>query len=109
MIRVIVIDDHALVRQGFVRLINAADGMTVCAEAGSGEEGDNCIAVGFGSGKLLEQSEPPASGLGAGDGEFEGGLAAGVAEDINLAKRCASWRLPLQLHESGLGVCLLPN
>ena len=39
MIRVIVIDDHALVRQGFVRLINAADGMTVCAEAGSGEEG----------------------------------------------------------------------
>ena len=39
MIRVIVIDDHALVRQGFVRLINAAEGMTVCAEAASGEEG----------------------------------------------------------------------
>jgi hypothetical protein len=37
--------------------------------------------------KLLEQSEPPASGLGAGDGEFEGVLALGAAEDRRAGKQ----------------------
>ena len=39
MIKVLVVDDHAIVRQGFVRLINSDPELEVCAEAGSGEEG----------------------------------------------------------------------
>ena len=39
MIRVLVIDDHAIVRQGYVKLISSFPEMTVCSEADSGEEG----------------------------------------------------------------------
>ena len=39
MIRVVVVDDQALVRAGFVALLNASDGIEVVGEAGQGEEG----------------------------------------------------------------------
>ena len=36
---------------------------------------------------MLEQSEPPASCLVAGEGEFEGGFAGGMAEDRGAGKQ----------------------
>ena len=39
MIKVLVVDDHAIVRQGYVRLINADPELEVCGEASSGEDG----------------------------------------------------------------------
>jgi DNA-binding NarL/FixJ family response regulator len=37
-VRILVVDDHAVVRQGLKTILNAQDGWTVCAEAKSGEE-----------------------------------------------------------------------
>ena len=39
MIRVLVVDDHAIVRQGYVKLISSFPDMQVCSEADSGEKG----------------------------------------------------------------------
>jgi DNA-binding NarL/FixJ family response regulator len=39
MISVLVVDDHAIVRQGYVKLISSFPEMTVCNEADSGEDG----------------------------------------------------------------------
>jgi DNA-binding NarL/FixJ family response regulator len=39
VIKVLVVDDHAIVRQGYVRLINSDSELEVFAEASSGEEG----------------------------------------------------------------------
>ena len=39
MIRVLVIDDHAIVRQGYIKLISTFPDLTVCGEAESGETG----------------------------------------------------------------------
>ena len=39
MIRVLVIDDHAIVRQGYIKLISSFPDLTVCGEAESGETG----------------------------------------------------------------------
>jgi DNA-binding NarL/FixJ family response regulator len=39
MIRVLVIDDHAIVRQGYINLISTSSDMWVCGEADSGEAG----------------------------------------------------------------------
>lgn len=38
MIKVLIVDDHQLVRTGIKMILDDADGMEVCAEAGSGEE-----------------------------------------------------------------------
>jgi DNA-binding NarL/FixJ family response regulator len=38
-VRVLLVDDHAVVRQGYRRLIEQAGGLVVVGEAGSGEEG----------------------------------------------------------------------
>lgn len=37
-IRILVVDDHAIVRKGLVALLNTVDGLTVVAEASDGEE-----------------------------------------------------------------------
>ena len=37
--RIILIDDHSIVRQGLERLLNAGDEFVVCEEAGSASEG----------------------------------------------------------------------
>lgn len=39
MIRVLVVDDHAIVRQGYIKLISTAPDLSVCGEADSGEAG----------------------------------------------------------------------
>jgi len=39
MIRLLVIDDHAIVRQGYIKLISSFPDLTVCGEAESGEAG----------------------------------------------------------------------
>ena len=39
MIRVLVIDDHAIVRQGYIKLISSFPDLTVCGETESGETG----------------------------------------------------------------------
>ena len=51
----------------------------------SGGESGNCIAVVLG-GHLLEQDAPPVAAFCGGDGEFEGRLAGGVAEDGGAGK-----------------------
>ena len=37
-VRLLVVDDHALVREGFVGLLNAQEGFKVVGEAADGEE-----------------------------------------------------------------------
>jgi len=37
-VRILVVDDHAVVRQGLKAILNAQEGWSVCAEAKSGEE-----------------------------------------------------------------------
>jgi DNA-binding NarL/FixJ family response regulator len=39
MVKVLIVDDHAIVRQGYARLIAADPLLSVCGEAGSAEEG----------------------------------------------------------------------
>lgn len=44
MIRILLVDDHELVRTGFEAMLNAADDMTVVGVAQSGEEAVNAVA-----------------------------------------------------------------
>ena len=39
MVSVLIVDDHAIVRQGYVRLISSDAALSVCAEAESAEQG----------------------------------------------------------------------
>jgi DNA-binding NarL/FixJ family response regulator len=41
MVKVLIVDDHAIVRQGYARLISADNRLSVCGEAESAEEGYN--------------------------------------------------------------------
>jgi len=72
--------------------------------AGSGGEGGNCIAVVVRA-HLTEENVPPMAALGGGDGEFERGLAGGVAEDRSAGKQAPAQRgqfRPLGLTEPAL-------
>ncbi len=72
--------------------------------AGSGGEGGNCIAVVVRA-HLTEENVPPMAALGSGDGEFERGLAGGVAEDRSAGKQARAQRgqfRPLGLTEPAL-------
>lgn len=63
MIRVIIADDHILVRQGLRRLLEEAPDITVVGEAGSGQEALGLIAKTACSLLLLDISLPDRSGL----------------------------------------------
>jgi two-component system invasion response regulator UvrY len=65
MIRVMVVDDHELVRTGITRILNDAPGITVVAEASSGEEALPIAAKCKPHVLLMDVSMPGIGGLEA--------------------------------------------
>ena len=63
MTRVVVVEDHTLVRQSLVKTINAEDGFEVVAEAGRGDEGLALIAKNTPDVVLLDITMPGGNGL----------------------------------------------
>ena len=65
MIRVMVVDDHDLVRTGIIRILNDAPGITVVAEAASGEEAMSIVSKVSPHVLLMDVSMPGIGGLEA--------------------------------------------
>ena len=63
MIRVLIVDDHAIVRQGLRRILDEAKGMEVCAEADNGIEALMKIRAGKFDVVLLDISMPEKNGI----------------------------------------------
>ena len=63
MTRVVVVEDHTLVRQSLVKTINAEEGFEVVAEAGRGDEGLAAIAKNTPDVVLLDITMPGGNGL----------------------------------------------
>jgi len=63
MTRVVVVEDHTLVRQSLVKTINAEDGFEVVAEAGRGDEGLGLITKHGPDVVLLDITMPGGNGL----------------------------------------------
>jgi len=63
MIRVVVVDDHAVVREGLKRIISENPGMAVTGEAGDGHEALKLIRGGACDVVLLDITMPNKSGL----------------------------------------------
>src|SRR5258706_15336326 len=63
MTRVVVVEDHTLVRQSLVKTINAEDGFEVAGEAGRGDEGLALIARLSPDVVLLDITMPGGNGL----------------------------------------------
>ena len=63
MTRVVVVEDHTLVRQSLVKTINAEDGFEVAGEAGRGDEGLALIAKLSPDVVLLDITMPGGNGL----------------------------------------------
>ena len=63
MTRVVVVEDHTLVRQSLVKTINAEDGFEVAGEAGRGDEGLGLIAKLSPDVVLLDITMPGGNGL----------------------------------------------
>lgn len=63
MIKVLVVDDHAIVRQGYVRLINSDPELEVCGEAGTGEEGYELLKTVMSDVVITDLTMPGFSGL----------------------------------------------
>ena len=63
MIRVLIVDDHALVRDGLRRIIEASPGLSVAGEAVNGEEAIAKVRDGGFEVMLLDMSMPGKSGL----------------------------------------------
>jgi len=63
MTRVVVVEDHTLVRQSLVKTINAEDGFEVAGEAGRGDEGLAMIARLSPDVVLLDITMPGGNGL----------------------------------------------
>jgi len=63
MTRVVVVEDHTLVRQSLVKTINAEDGFEVAGEAGWGDEGLALIAKVSPDVVLLDITMPGGNGL----------------------------------------------
>ena len=63
MTRVVVVEDHTLVRQSLVKTINAEEGFEVVAEAGRGDEGLAQIAKNSPDVVLLDITMPGGNGL----------------------------------------------
>ena len=65
MIRVILVDDHALVRQGFRRIIEEEPGMSVVGEAGTAQDGVALARKERPDVVLMDMSMPDANGIHA--------------------------------------------
>ena len=65
MIRVILVDDHALVRQGFRRILEEEPGISVVGEAGSAQEGVALAKQARPDVVLMDMSMPDANGIHA--------------------------------------------
>ena len=65
MIRVILVDDHALVRQGFRRILEEEPGLSVVGEAGSAQEGVELARQVKPDVVLMDMSMPDANGIHA--------------------------------------------
>ena len=65
MIRVLLVDDHALLRAGMARLLDLADDITVVGGAGSGAEALETVAVLAPDVVLMDLSMPGMSGVEA--------------------------------------------
>ena len=65
MIRVVVADDQALVRAGFVKLLETEDDMQVVGEAGDGLEAVDCAAVAHADVVLMDIRMPQMDGIEA--------------------------------------------
>jgi two-component system invasion response regulator UvrY len=63
MIKVVVVDDHAVVREGLKRIISENDGMTVSGEAADGHEAMQVIRKASCDVVLLDITMPNKSGL----------------------------------------------
>jgi len=63
MIRIVVVDDHAVVREGLKRIISENPGMAVTGEAGDGHEALKLIRGGACDVVLLDITMPNKSGL----------------------------------------------
>jgi len=61
--RVLVIDDHPMMRQGLAQLINNEPDLRVCCEAGNAREAFECIARGHPDMVLADISLPDKNGL----------------------------------------------
>ena len=67
MIRVILVDDHALVRQGFRRILEEEDGIAVVGEAGNAQDGVALARKERPDVVLMDMSMPDANGIGKPD------------------------------------------
>ncbi len=65
MIRVILVDDHALVRQGFRRIIEEEPGLSVVGEAGNAQDGVALAKQTRPDVVLMDMSMPDANGIHA--------------------------------------------
>lgn len=63
MIKILIVDDHAIVRAGLKQILADVTDMTVAGEAGSGQEALNCIRTGQWDVLLLDISLPGRNGL----------------------------------------------
>lgn len=65
MIKVLLVDDHQLVRTGIRRILDAAEDMDVCGEAGSGEEALKLVKQARPEVVLMDVNMPGIGGLEA--------------------------------------------
>lgn len=63
MIRVLVADDHSLIREGLKRILSGTQDLEVCGEAGNGEEVLSQVALLKPDALLLDLSMPGVSGF----------------------------------------------
>jgi DNA-binding NarL/FixJ family response regulator len=64
-IRIVLVDDHALVRQGFRRILEEDPGLQVAGEAGSAEEGISLVRQQRPDVVLMDMAMPDANGIQA--------------------------------------------
>ncbi len=65
IIRIVLVDDHALVRQGFRRILEEDPGLQVAGEAGSAEEGVALVKQQRPDVVLMDMAMPDANGIQA--------------------------------------------
>lgn len=63
MTKILLVDDHAIVREGYVRLINATQGFQVVAQASSGDEAYELLKIVETDVVITDFSMPGISGL----------------------------------------------